>query len=989
MKSEFNYMITICFVVAAIFLLNIPVLVTAQDQSPPSGMDKGVWVLKEKKPDFKPTEDEPLYFNNHVSVSGNTVNGGWSWKDDPVKPECSGKVWGTCSWEELPSVIEPGVRQNTTLTADVGGSQSCAYRHVSARTELAINDQNLNEIYARTSYATSDPKPAPVSVKVPWEAPWGKIGDTLTITVIAQTPGAVSNHFYYNYIYTYEAPGSQPKQNTPMTRSEPVEQKKPAISAETKRTLELDDKIRQVLNIYQKRVPKGIVDSGKANNLLSWHPIRGKDYEPYTCGGYQSTVLELLDGLKFSKDPNERALLDNWDYGPIEVQGGSHHAVVIYPKGTDWVKTGIILDPWITQKPEAYLIKDWRDYFPDYWGPVGDSYYKESHPNYPILGGKYKDPKDRGIKPEYLERMKKGCRVMGNCPLNMRLIDEAGRVSGYSGDQRDDEIPEALVLRAPLSDGTYWTEMGYPMDGSYKLVMEGLDKGDATIFIGFGMDGYDQRSIYQYKIEVIPGRIYELDLRTEGSPIVSDLNRIEAEKIREMDISMLNSLPDLASIPAIEIEGQEDTDGIKEIPAGTVIFDNWNKGAVDNSPSCAPSFTLSEPHMITYIDTYHWNYGSGTNAGGTVILRDHDGKEYGPWQVETKSGQGGVPNAWWIAYPNEVIPAGTYGVVDSEQSTWSQNPESGGCGFSKVEGYQVDKNPIFRERTDTSLGSVEETSTVKKSKTAEYWLKMGQSYTDRGSYIEALDNFEKALQTDPQSAKAWFGKGWALVMLNKSEDAKVSFDKAINIDPNLSQPWWGKGWIAASKGRYEEAIVLVETAIQLDPKRALYWDDKASDLYELGKYEDAVEAYNKALELDPKEASYWYHKGLALGELERYEEAIKTYEMAIELDPQNAKYWFSKGNSLSFLGKADIAITAIDKAIELEPQNALYWYLKGNALTFLEKHDEALKAFDQAVELDPSQALYWSHKSTALEALGRTSEAEIALAKAKDLGYNG
>ena len=224
MKSEFNYMITICFVIAAIFLLNIPVLVTAQDQSPPSGMDKGVWVLKEKKPDFKPAEDEPLYFNNHVSVSGNTVNGGWSWKDDPVKPECSGKVWGTCSWEELPSVIQPGVGQNTTLTADVGGSQSCAYRHVSARTELAINDQNLNEIYARTSYATGDPKPAPVSVKVPWEAPWGKIGDTFTVTVIAQVPGAVSNRFYYNYIYTYEAPGSQPKQYTSTAEPEPVEQ---------------------------------------------------------------------------------------------------------------------------------------------------------------------------------------------------------------------------------------------------------------------------------------------------------------------------------------------------------------------------------------------------------------------------------------------------------------------------------------------------------------------------------------------------------------------------------------------------------------------------------------------------------------------------------------------------------------------------------------------------------------------------------------------
>jgi hypothetical protein len=224
MKTELNYWRTICFISAAIFSLCSLNVAIAQDQNPPSGMDEGVWVLKEKKPDFEPVKDEPIYFNNHVSVSGNTVKGGWSWKDDPVKPECSGEVWGTCNWGEIPSIIQPGVGQNTTLTADVGGSQSCAYRHVSARTELALNDRNLNDIYASTSYATSDPKPAPVSVKVPWEAPWGKIGDTFTLTVIAQVPGAESNHFYYNYIYTYEAPGSQSKQYTSTTETEPVEQ---------------------------------------------------------------------------------------------------------------------------------------------------------------------------------------------------------------------------------------------------------------------------------------------------------------------------------------------------------------------------------------------------------------------------------------------------------------------------------------------------------------------------------------------------------------------------------------------------------------------------------------------------------------------------------------------------------------------------------------------------------------------------------------------
>jgi hypothetical protein len=122
------------------------------------------------------------------------------------------------------------------------------------------------------------------------------------------------------------------------------------------------------------------------------------------------------------------------------------------------------------------------------------------------------------------------------------------------------------------------------------------------------------------------------------------------------------------------------------------IFNNWNLGGVDNSPSCNPSFTISQAHYITYIDTYHWNSGSGTAAGGTIGLRSDVGTEYGPWKVETKSGQGGVPNAWWIAHPDATIPAGTYTIIDSDPSTWSQNSESNGCGFSKVEGSSVGDN---------------------------------------------------------------------------------------------------------------------------------------------------------------------------------------------------------------------------------------------------------------------------------------------------------
>lgn len=124
-----------------------------------------------------------------------------------------------------------------------------------------------------------------------------------------------------------------------------------------------------------------------------------------------------------------------------------------------------------------------------------------------------------------------------------------------------------------------------------------------------------------------------------------------------------------------------------------IIFDNSNIAAVDNNPTCSPSFTITEPQRITYIETYHWNYGQG-KMGGTISLEKDDGTTYGPWTVQTDPGMYGVPNAYWKCHPDIVIPAGTYTIIDSDPTTWSQNYESDGCGFSKVEGYSASLDEV-------------------------------------------------------------------------------------------------------------------------------------------------------------------------------------------------------------------------------------------------------------------------------------------------------
>src|SRR5262249_12575522 len=62
-----------------------------------------------------------------------------------------------------------------------------------------------------------------------------------------------------------------------------------------------------------------------------------------------------------------------------------------------------------------------------------------------------------------------------------------------------------------------------------------------------------------------------------------------------------------------------------------------------------------------------------------------------------------------------------------------------------------------------------------------------------GKFKEAIAAYDKAIQADPKSARAFVGRGEAYARLGQTERAVKDFDQAIKLSPKTAEGYYYRG----------------------------------------------------------------------------------------------------------------------------------------------------------------------------------------------------
>jgi tetratricopeptide (TPR) repeat protein len=262
---------------------------------------------------------------------------------------------------------------------------------------------------------------------------------------------------------------------------------------------------------------------------------------------------------------------------------------------------------------------------------------------------------------------------------------------------------------------------------------------------------------------------------------------------------------------------------------------------------------------------------------------------------------------------------------------------------------------------------------------------MAVTYVQAGYWKNSISLWTHTLACTPENYLARDNFGSALAKQGKLPEAIQQYNQALQLQPNFADAHSDLGNALAAQGKLEAAIQQYEQAIRLKPDFADARNNLGLALAAEGKLGQAVEQYEQALQLKPDNANVQVSYGAALAAQGKLDEAVQHYQQALQLDPDSAKACYNLGIVLAALGKLDEAIQSFERAIQLDPNYAKAHNNLGNALAKQGRLLDAVQHYEQALQINPDYIEAHFNLANALVALGKPAEAAAYLQQALDL----
>jgi serine/threonine protein kinase/tetratricopeptide (TPR) repeat protein len=247
----------------------------------------------------------------------------------------------------------------------------------------------------------------------------------------------------------------------------------------------------------------------------------------------------------------------------------------------------------------------------------------------------------------------------------------------------------------------------------------------------------------------------------------------------------------------------------------------------------------------------------------------------------------------------------------------------------------------------------------------------GGIYSMRGQWHEALQDFIKATDLDPNEAFIWASRAWAHYNLGQPKDAVAAYTKAIEapqkkVDHMITAGWlYNRASSYRALGQWDKAIADSTQAIDLDPDQPNYLVFRGHFYRDSGETQRALEDYDMAIKYRDRSSTLYavnptlgfYYRAELNQKLGRWDEAIGDWTECLKLAPTNGHVRMTLANLLRNCPERSQRDPRrrLKSSKEVKPQPqpfslSEHWQIVGTAHYQLGEWQKAVAALTRAVK---------------------------------------
>ena len=266
---------------------------------------------------------------------------------------------------------------------------------------------------------------------------------------------------------------------------------------------------------------------------------------------------------------------------------------------------------------------------------------------------------------------------------------------------------------------------------------------------------------------------------------------------------------------------------------------------------------------------------------------------------------------------------------------------------------------------------------------------LGQIAVEENRPDDAIREYQRALELDPDHERSLFGLAAAYADLGRYDDALVGFRRIVDLKGSDARSSLAMSDIYVKLRRFDEAAEVLEDAAASGDASALFINALGEVRVEQGRDDEAVPLFERAIADDDGFALPHFNLGVLYEERGDVYAAIKQYDRALEIAPKYFKAQFNLGNLYASMGDVDRARELWQGSIDSNPD-----FVQGRfylAKLLMDTGGDLARAEElvrKGLELDPDHEegpLGYYVLADLLNRTGRPAEAQVAVATGREI----